>query len=78
VTTPYVFWWVGDVHGQAGVDDASGAIIGACVVLCDPFLTYWQGHGGLAQQGLIMSDALNETHIVDGPAYLTTSLLRST
>jgi len=26
---------------------------------CDPFLAYWRSHGGLAQQGLPLTDAFN-------------------
>jgi len=39
--------------------------------VCDPFLSYWQAHGGLAQQGLPISDAFNETNPTNGQIYLT-------
>lgn len=39
--------------------------------VCEPFLTYWQQHGGLAQQGLPISDAFNETNPTNGQIYLT-------
>ena len=35
------------------------------------FYTYWQGHGGLAQQGLPLSDPFLETNPTDGKEYLT-------
>ena len=39
--------------------------------VCEPFLSYWQQHGGLAQQGLPLSDAFNETNPTNGRVYLT-------
>ncbi len=39
--------------------------------VCEPFLGYWQQHGGLAQQGLPLSDAANETNAANGQMYLT-------
>ncbi len=39
--------------------------------VCDPFLSYWQANGGLAQQGLPISDAFNETNPTNGQIYLT-------
>ncbi len=39
--------------------------------VCEPFLGYWQSHGGLAQQGLPLSDAANETNTDNGQTYLT-------
>ncbi|HUS17038.1 MAG TPA: S41 family peptidase, partial [Chloroflexia bacterium] len=33
------------------------------------FLSYWQGHGGLAQQGYPISDELVETNATDGKPY---------
>ncbi len=39
--------------------------------VCEPFLGYWQQHGGLAQQGLPLSDAANETNASNGQVYLT-------
>lgn len=37
--------------------------------VCGRFLQYWQSHGGLAQQGLPISDALGEVSDVDGKTY---------
>ena len=37
----------------------------------DPFLSYWTGHGGLAQQGFPITDAYNEKNDADGKTYLT-------
>ncbi len=34
------------------------------------FLSYWQSHGGLAQQGLPISDEFTETSSLDGKSYL--------
>jgi len=39
--------------------------------VCEPFLSYWQQHGGLAQQGLPLSDAVNEVNATNGQTYLT-------
>jgi hypothetical protein len=39
--------------------------------VCDPFLTYWQQHGGLAQQGYPISDEFLETNPTDGKPYRT-------
>jgi len=39
--------------------------------VCDPFLAYWQQHGGLAQQGLPLTDAFMETNPTDGQPYTT-------
>lgn len=39
--------------------------------VCGPFLTYWQTHGGLARQGLPLSDAFQEVNSADGGTYLT-------
>jgi len=36
----------------------------------DPFLTYWQQHGGLAQQGYPISARFEETSELDGKTYL--------
>jgi hypothetical protein len=38
--------------------------------VCGVFLRYWREHGGLAQQGLPLSDAANERSEVDGQIYL--------
>ena len=37
----------------------------------DPFLSYWTGHGGLAQQGYPITDTYNEKNDADGKTYLT-------
>jgi len=37
--------------------------------LCGRFLTYWQGHGGLAQQGFPVSDLFQEKNTTDGKTY---------
>jgi hypothetical protein len=37
----------------------------------DPFLSYWTGHGGLAQQGFPITDAQDEKNDADGKVYLT-------
>ncbi|MEO8289024.1 MAG: hypothetical protein ABI670_21645 [Chloroflexota bacterium] len=37
----------------------------------DPFLSYWNNHGGLAQQGYPITDANNEKNDADGKTYLT-------
>ena len=37
--------------------------------VCGVFLLYWREHGGLAQQGLPLSDELNERSTVDGQIY---------
>ena len=37
----------------------------------DPFLSYWTGHGGLAQQGFPITDAYNEKNDADGQSYIT-------
>ncbi|MFL5732645.1 MAG: hypothetical protein ACJ78Q_05530 [Chloroflexia bacterium] len=39
--------------------------------VCDKFLTYWTGHGGLAQQGYPISDAAAEKSDTDGKVYIT-------
>src|SRR5438874_2109097 len=39
--------------------------------VCDVFLTYWNTHGGLAQQGYPISDPRSETSDTDGKAYTT-------
>jgi uncharacterized protein YkwD len=36
---------------------------------CGPFLAYWQGNGGLAQQGLPLTDVFTETNPTDGKPY---------
>jgi hypothetical protein len=36
---------------------------------CGVFLAYWQGHGGLAQQGYPISDEFQEINPLDGKAY---------
>src|SRR4051794_13698398 len=37
--------------------------------VCDPFLTYWHDHGGLAQQGLPLTDEFTEVNPSDGKPY---------
>jgi hypothetical protein len=37
--------------------------------LCGRFLTYWQEHGGLAQQGFPVSDLFSEQNTTDGRTY---------
>ncbi len=37
--------------------------------VCGVFLLYWRDHGGLAQQGLPLSDELNERSTADGQIY---------
>ena len=37
--------------------------------VCDPFLTYWDAHGGLAQQGLPLTDEFTEVSPSDGKPY---------
>jgi multiple sugar transport system substrate-binding protein len=41
------------------------------------FLDYWNNHGGLAQQGLPLTEAQNEKSAVDGKTYLTQYFERS-
>lgn len=38
-------------------------------MVCDKFLSYWQGHGGLAQQGFPISGEFQERSDVDGKVY---------
>lgn len=40
-------------------------------VVCGPFLAYWRANGGLAQQGMPISDLFTETNPTDGKRYLT-------
>lgn len=37
--------------------------------ICGTFLLYWRDHGGLAQQGLPLSDEMNERSTADGKIY---------
>src|SRR5258708_1058903 len=37
----------------------------------DPFLSYWDSHGGLAQQGYPITEAYQEKNDADGKTYLT-------
>ncbi len=39
--------------------------------VCGPFLVYWREHGGLAQQGLPLTDLFIETNPTDGKPYPT-------
>src|SRR5262245_18593201 len=38
--------------------------------VCDPFLTFWLAHGGLAQQGLPLTEEFTEISMADGRPYL--------
>ena len=56
--------------------DADGRANGACVTfpetgkaVCDRFLEYWQANGGLAQQGLPLTDPFVEVNPTDGKPY---------
>ena len=44
--------------------------------VCDPFLTYWIANGGLAQQGLPISDEFTETSASIGEPYSSTRSVR--
>lgn len=66
--------------GTGGPSPSAGAsTVGstaACVTfpetgrqVCDRFLQYWQQNGGLAQQGLPLSDEFQEVSAVDGKTY---------
>ena len=67
--------------GPAPSADASGpatASSAACATfpetgkaVCDRFLEYWQANGGLAQQGLPLTDPFVEVNPTDGRPYLT-------
>src|SRR5690349_10476534 len=55
---------------------AAASSAAACVTfpetgkqVCDRFLQYWQEHGGLAQQGLPLSDEFQEVSPIDGKTY---------
>lgn len=37
--------------------------------LCEPFLSYWDSHGGLAQQGLPLTGQFSEVSLTDGKSY---------
>src|SRR5262245_33677945 len=37
--------------------------------VCDPFLSYWLANGGLAQQGLPLTDEFQEVNPSDGKTY---------
>ncbi|MEP6776768.1 MAG: peptidase S8, partial [Chloroflexota bacterium] len=37
--------------------------------VCDKFLTYWDSHGGLAQQGYPISETFTENSPLDGKPY---------
>src|SRR5689334_14021954 len=39
--------------------------------VCDTFLTYWNTHGGLAQQGFPITESRPEKNATDGKTYLT-------
>lgn len=63
--------------GSWGLAPPAVAAAGACATfaqtsktVCDPFLSYWQDHGGLAEQGLPLTDAFMQKSAVDGKVYL--------
>lgn len=47
------------------------------MTLCDPFLSYWRNNGGLAQQGLPLSNVLAERSTVDKQMYPVTYFERA-
>ena len=63
----------------ASATDAAASAVGApCVAfpetgkqICGAFLAHWQANGGLAQQGLPLTDAFVEVNPTDGKPYLT-------
>jgi hypothetical protein len=62
----------------SGPDPSAAATSAACATfpetgktVCDRFLDYWQTHGGLAQQGLPLTDPFIEINPTDGKPYLT-------
>jgi len=66
------------ILGSGPAPSADAAPAAACVtfpetskVVCDRFLDYWQTHGGLAQQGLPLTNAFIEVNPTDGKPYLT-------
>ncbi|MFN8538948.1 MAG: hypothetical protein U0232_15925, partial [Thermomicrobiales bacterium] len=69
-----VFLSFGMLVPQAAAASASAA----CVTfpetgkqVCDRFLAYWQTNGGLAQQGLPLTDVFDEVNPTDGKTYKT-------
>src|SRR4051794_18330362 len=74
-------WWVvlllaGLVLSPGLLSPAQAARAAACrtfpetgKAVCDPFLAYWDSHGGLAQQGLPLSDEFTEVSPIDGKPY---------
>ncbi len=60
-------------HGQAGsrtFPETGHTVSGA-------FLTYWEAHGGLAQQGYPISDEFTETSALNGQPYTVQYFERS-
>jgi uncharacterized protein YkwD len=63
--------------GQPSADGAFGPNVECAPfpetgkTVCGPFLTYWRANGGLAQQGMPISDLFTETNPTDGQRYLT-------
>ncbi len=68
---------VGPAPGPVGGTPAPGPVGGGRVfpetgqTVRDPFLAYWTGHGGLAQQGLPISGELQEKSAGNGQTYTT-------
>jgi hypothetical protein len=68
--------WVEGVEGIEGVAGAATALRTDCQTfpqtgrqVCGRFLTYWQEHGGLAQQGYPISNQFQEASEVNGKTY---------
>jgi hypothetical protein len=64
--------------GSPAPSPADASTIAACVTfpetgkqVCDRFLAYWQANGGLAQQGLPLTDPFLEVNPTNGQTYLT-------
>jgi uncharacterized protein YkwD len=63
--------------GQPPADGSFGANVECASFVetgksaCGPFLAYWRANGGLAQQGLPISELFTETNPTDGKRYLT-------
>lgn len=56
-------------HGQAVQAAASCAAFPTGLTVCEPFLSYWQTHGGLAQQGYPISPLFTEKSSTDEQLY---------
>src|SRR5262245_16153918 len=61
----------GPAPSRAATSAACAAFPETGKTVCDPFLAYWQSHGGLAQQGLPLTDAFSEVNPTNGQVYLT-------